>query len=508
MSFSSLWDQAESVCRHAAVRREGLQDLITLLKGRADLELRYAKGMERLGNHSNCVSDYGTLGNGISALKSNWINQAVHAKTLTDAINREVVEPLQHMALSQIQPIKTQTQICRRTTRLLKEKIERCERTKLRYDRASMETEQLAVGFEEVKELGEERRAKAVDRLFESKRELDVCLETYIAALEDYNNNRVPLQDQLEQQLLSFQVQEGQRLDAIKSALAQLNGLEFARVSGLKFDLRNLVPAIGSIHPLSDIQVYVSSVGSYTTPPEAKAFDAYNGTHPLFRSAAFPLLFHRDDWMDYLLSSQSSIRRPEIDILMHKITTGEAITEVELTQFRAILMEENGVRAWTQCLNRRRFESQFEVRQDSFEQLGKMLEISLETCLHTGDARGIRNIIILSHTFYSSNTSPKLYLQSAILSNPCWKDISFWQTLLKDQIDMEFEQFAELCMNEEQVSDTQSRIKNIVFAQLSSFAHIMQAFDFVTVEAGALLKEYTQRFLLPYEESQAVLVRG
>lgn len=503
MSFSALWDQAEMVCRHAASRREGLQDLINLLKGRADVEQRYAKGLERLGNHSNCVSDYGTLGLAISALKSNWLNQSLHARHLAESALREVVEPLQRMALGQIPLIKTQSQSCKRTLKLIKDKTERLERTKQRYLRDSMDTEQLAVGLEELKV--EERRVKAAARLYESKRELDISLETYVAALEDYNANREGLQDQLEQLLLSCQVQEGQRLDAIKSALAAFNTLELARVSGLKLDMKNLIPAINSIDALSDITSFAGCKTTDSVPVLTAVFDPYNGTHPLFRSSAFPLLFHQDDWMDYFLAAERSLRRPEIDLIMRKVGLGEGLSEEDFVRFKAVLYEENGVRAWTQSLNRRRFESEFDINEAGFSDLGQLMNIALAACLDIKDNRGIRNIIILSHTFYKRNTSPKEFLQTAIVHHPCWKEVAFWRALLKDQIEGEFEQFAQLCMSEDLVSDTQSRIKNIVFAQLSSFSHIMQAFDFITTEAGDLLREYTQRFLLPAEETQAVL---
>lgn len=491
------------VCRHASLRREGLQDLINLLKGRADVEQRYAKGLEKLGNHTNCVSDYGTLGLAISSLKSNWLNQSLHARNIAESALREVVEPLQRMALSQIPLIKTQTLSCKQTLRLIRDKTERLERTKQHYLRDSMDTEQLAMGLEDLRV--EERRTKAAAKLYESKRELDISLETYVAALEDYNANREGLQDQLEQLLLSFQVQEGQRLDAIKTALAAFNTLELARISEVKLDMKNLVPAINSIDALSDITSFASSKTTDSVAVLTAVFDPYNGTHPLFRSSAFPLLFHQDDWMDYFLASERSMRRPEIDLIMRKVGLGEGLLEEDFERFKGVLYEENGVRVWTQSLNRRRFESEFDINEAGFDDLGRLMNIALAACLDIKDNRGIRNIIILSHTFYKRNTNPKEFLQTAIARHPCWKEASFWRTLLKDQVDGEFEQFAELCMAEDLVSDTQSRIKNIVFAQLSSFSHIMQAFDFVTTEAGDLLREYTQRFLLPAEETQAVL---
>lgn len=503
MSFSALWNQAEVVYRHGATRREGLQDLINLLKGRADVELRYSKGLEKLGNHPNYVSDYGTLGHAISALKSNWLNQSLHAKNLSEQILVQVIEPLQRMALGQIPLIKAQTQSCKRILRLIRDKSDRLERTKQRYIKDSMDTEQLALGLEELKH--QERKVKAAARLYESKRELDISLETYIAALEDFNANREGLQDELEQLLLSFQVQEGQRLDAIKSALACFNSLELTRASSLKLDLKNLVPAITSIDAMSDISAFTSS--KTTTPPPrlTMTFHPYDGTHPLFCSSAFPLLFHQDDWMDYFLASERCLRRPEMDIIMRKVGRGESLEEEDFERFKNILYEDSGVRVWTQCLNRRRFESEFDVNETGFVDLGKLMNIALVVCLELKDNRGIRNIIILSHTFYRRNTNPKEFLQTAIMQHPCWKEVAFWRTLLVDQIEGEFEQFADLCMAEDMVSDTQSRIKNIMFAQLSSFSHIMQAFDFVTTEAGDLLREYAQRYLLPAEELQAIL---
>ena len=143
MSFEDLWDQVDLVIHHSELRREGVEDLLDLLKSRSALELKYHQGLEKLCNSPKCVSRSGTLAEAVSALKSHWQHRAAKGRALVSLLMSEVVKPLELLLTQQSPLARAQAKEGKILEKALLQKAEKYEKAQFRYHKQSREADKM-----------------------------------------------------------------------------------------------------------------------------------------------------------------------------------------------------------------------------------------------------------------------------------------------------------------------------------------------------------------------------
>lgn len=187
MSFEDLWDQVDLVTHHSELRREGVEDLLDLLKSRSALELKYHQGLDKLSHSPKCVSRSGTLAEAVSALKAHWQHRAAQGRAMAALLSAEVVKPLELLLTQQSPLARAQSKESKMLEKSLLQKTEKYEKTRQRYEKQNREAENLAQAVSSP----EPDRGQIRSKLAVAKLEVDVALEQCVSALEDLNSSRL-----------------------------------------------------------------------------------------------------------------------------------------------------------------------------------------------------------------------------------------------------------------------------------------------------------------------------
>lgn len=257
MSFEDLWDQIELVIRHSELRREGVEELSELLKLRADIEVKYYKGMEKLATSVKCVSRNGTLANAVGMLKENWLHRAAKSKAMADMLVSDLIMPLEVLVTHQSPLAKTQAKEGKKLEKTLLVKMEKHDKAQQRYLKSCKEAEIIALSLEDEAIPGE-RKSKLIQRLPLVKQDLDVALEQYIASLEEVNSYRKKYIDDLKDLLRMYQDQDQLRVSQMKLCLKKVLELEIECIKSAHVDFGDINLRIEAIDPRGDIELFVN----------------------------------------------------------------------------------------------------------------------------------------------------------------------------------------------------------------------------------------------------------
>ena len=505
MSFQDLWDQIDLVIRHSELRREGVEELTELLKLRAEIEVKYYKGMEKLASSLKCVSRNGTLAQAVDMLKGHWLNRASKSKAMSEMILRDLIMPLEVLVTHQSPLAKQQAKEGQKLEKTLHVKMDKHDKAQQRYLKSCKEAEIIALSLEDEAIPGE-RKSKLIQRLPVVKADLDVSLEQYIASLEEVNSYRKKYIDDLKDLLRMYQDQDELRVEQMKLCLKKVLELEIECIKSAHLDFGDINLKIEAISPKGDIELFVNKHRSARAHEAILEFRPYEGSHPLFRPASFPLMFLKDDWVELVLAAQSDHFDTQVEIVVDKAWEGELIDKETLAAFEGKVSSAEGRKTWVSSMNRKRAKRLLEIEEPGFRPVCKLLDIVLGSSLESSDMSSLRSCIIIAQTFSLKGSTPKMYLQALIADHPLWRDPNFWQKLLQNTIDTEFRNFAEMCLEAKENTEVQAKIKGIVFAQLNSFGQMMQSFECKSKEAGDLLRSCALRFGLPTHHVEAILV--
>lgn len=139
-------------------------------------------------------------------------------------------------------------------------------------------------------------------------------------------------------------------------------------------------------------------------------------------------------------------------------------------------------------MNKLRLAGLFTLDEKGYYQIGELLYFILDEIITEKDYESAKNLMNLSQTLYktaSEPNKPRIFLQVTIENHPIWKNMDFWEELIKctfifimlDIINEEMHNQKNYNIYTfESPDDKSGRIKNIVVTQLISFTYNMLSF--------------------------------
>lgn len=118
-----------------------------------------------------------------------------------------------------------------------------------------------------------------------------------------------------------------------------------------------------------------------------------------------------------------------------------------------------------QKLTELRTKGTFQIPDDNFRTISKLLYLSLNTVFRDNDFYTAKNVIILSQTFYHMKQNKKIYLQKKLLRHPIINENNFWKELINYSLSQELNN---LKKNPDDANNdsNQFHLNNLVFSQL------------------------------------------
>lgn len=280
MSTKSIFDCFQIMHQHSLQRRRAGEDFIQLLRERAMHEEFYAKGLERIGNHSYFLINHGSLSDVVRAIKLESIERSKQAKLFAENIIKNIAEPygdlLKHQALN-IKKINAEGHSLEKEKDIL---IERNQTTKERYLKACGDYEQLAVQMEQEQKLG--KVEKLVQRLVVCRREVDNSLKIYIESVDSLNRYYDQYTENIKSLIDIYKSHERQRLEKKKELVFKLLNYElvYNQTSFTELDLIKSTMESEDVH----IDVTLSFQIDMNFTKEIVEFEPYEGQHHSFKN--------------------------------------------------------------------------------------------------------------------------------------------------------------------------------------------------------------------------------
>ena len=167
----------------------------------------------------------------------------------------------------------------------------------------------------------------------------------------------------------------------------------------------------------------------------------------------------------------------------NKDLLSNAPTDEELEELDKLLDKHHNRVVFLQQLSEFRNKGKFEISQQTFGILSKLINTIINTVQRDNDFHSMKNAIILSQTYYIkvSNNDDRIYLQKTIHNNDIFKSKKFWVDFLDFSINKEIVQSVSNDVKngnilKENRKETEDKMSNIAFAQIVPYADNMKEF--------------------------------
>ena len=457
-------DSIEKLHEKVVKLRKWTEDLVIFFKERKLIEELYSKDLERLALKLNPQIFPDISENIKKALTRTSTSSAKFAASISEKIVTSLNKLLTTQAAMIREPLIDGSKNEKRKIRLL----QKIHDAKGKYWESCSHCEQVAVALDAESSIG--KKEKLLMKLLSNKTNLDIFFKNYVETIEKYSRYRKTYLMKTKKTISIIQTHEQELLEALNQTSKSY--FEFEGLSEFELRLKS------TSEDTSLLLIY----------PE-RYFEAYEGSHPLFKNIGIHSAPHLHasilelSGVDLGTSSAvESLYRGEIGNIVAKAWEGIELNSQEYLQFNAIIKEHVGRKAWSWSMNQKRTQGIFKIDTKGFSLISELMVAVLNECERCQDITVSKNCIILSQTFYKHSDKGKVYLQTSILTHTLWENEIFWAQVVNSAISEEIKN---------QVKDDLSsdHMKSLVFCQLVSFGNIMMSFKVHEDVITSLFKE-------------------
>ena len=169
-------------------------------------------------------------------------------------------------------------------------------------------------------------------------------------------------------------------------------------------------------------------------------------------------------------------------------------TEEELNTINKLIQRKENRQIFISKINEFRNLGIFLIPEKQFNEIGNIMYNILNYILKDNDLACVKNVMILSQTYYIIENEKKKYLQNIIQKNPIFQSLDFWKQFIQFSIDNEIKESLKKDKSKgvfifENEEEKDIRINNIIFSQLVPLANNMIEFGLDKNTIKSLLQE-------------------
>ena len=169
-------------------------------------------------------------------------------------------------------------------------------------------------------------------------------------------------------------------------------------------------------------------------------------------------------------------------------------TEEELNTINKLIQRKENRQIFISKINEFRNLGIFLIPEKQFNEIGNIMYNILNYILKDNDLACVKNVMILSQTYYIIENEKKKYLQNIIQKNPIFQSLDFWKQFIQFSIDNEIKESLKKDKSKgvfifENEEEKDLRINNIIFSQLVPLANNMIEFGLDKNTIKSLLQE-------------------
>ena len=384
MSYLSLWDKFLEVRKFWSENRKMLDDFSFFLKEKAELDRFYGKGLERLGKLPLFDRIFGTVSPAFQGLRTLYNESSVFLLDHADYLQEDLYIKLRNIITTQDTLIKEYKQTGKRLVIEREKLVAKHIRCRSKYWKFCKENDTWA--------------AKPNARIIQLE---DSYNKTYMESINMLNSFNSVFLEGIKKVLEVYQEHNLEKMKVLREVLQDFVSGEAGNIYSMKMLLDHLPIAIDTFNPEMDQKMFIDSIFTGKNIVD-ESFVSYSQI--MNRISTIEILENHDE--------------EEFLKTINNCWTGVSLTQEEKLHFDKKVKSLEGKKRFIIILNEKRKNGEFFIPENTFNDLGELFNIALNSLQDLETLNMAKQYIILSQTFYTKGSNQeKNYLQALIISN-------------------------------------------------------------------------------------------
>lgn len=458
MSFSSdLWKGFDTLRNHFKFQHEELKHIYFIFQELSSLEMEYSKGLEYLFEISQRQLRFGTLGKALTTFTDNINKLAVYHKDQSTFISEKIMIPLNEVISSHMNSI-TRAFINnenneREFNKILNELVLKQENF-----HTSAKELSVAIADNEIAKVNANIKKSMKNKYMTMQnKKMDVAKNKemeYILYLSEANKEREKFNEKTKSILDELQNLDKNLIEIMKWAMTNYTTNNTKGLDGIIKENEQLTMTFNSIDSYKDIKEFIQKNATKVFPFYKFEFVPYKGTN--IKNVLNQNLKNETNSVDKtnIVTTVKSFISKELKYIAPKFDENtnaifkeieeitdliwkDALVEIKRKKLIAFLDEKININYFIKCLNTHRAHGDFIMAPKAFDTLVEIFNDILDKKKYQSDYNILKNIIIMSQTFYkieNNDENSKRLVQLGIQSHFVWHTKETWEEIIKYSI--------------------------------------------------------------------------
>ena len=458
MSFSSdLWKGFDTLRNHFRFQHEELKHIYFIFQELSSLEMEYSKGLEYLFTISQRQLRFGTLGKALTTFTDNINKLSIYHRDQSTFISEKIMIPLNEVISSHMNSI-TRAFINndnneREFNKILNELVLKQEN----FHTAAKDLS-VAIADNEIAKVNANIKKSMKNKYMTMQnKKMDVAKNKemeYILYLSEANKEREKFNEKTKSILDELQNLDKNLIEIMKWAMMNYTTNNSKGLDGIIKDNEQLTMTFNNIDSYKDIKEFIQKNATKVFPFYKFEFVPYKGTN--IKNVLNQNLKNESNNVDKtnIVTTVKSFISKELKYIAPKFDENtnaifkeieeitdliwkDSLVEIKRKKLVAFLDEKININYFIKCLNTHRAHGDFIMAPKAFDTLVDIFNNILDKKKYQSDYNILKNIIIMSQTFYkieNNDENSKRLVQLGIQSHFVWHTKETWEEIIKYSI--------------------------------------------------------------------------
>ena len=500
MNYSvELWDSYNKVENNLLFHLRGLKDFIYLIKEISKSFSLFSLGIKKLQEIKLNITTNESLSQGIDNFLHNLFYHYTSLEQFISKINTEIISPLNVFQETTLKKLNNNYKETLDTEKNYEAYLTQIDFTKNKFHTRIKQLKDKMLEYEIAKSKNENK--KIIQKLEEEiKENIGYTKESekiYLSYIKYTNRIQDEYIEMKKKNLNEIQNMEIDLGENIKSSLMKYYSYQKTYLNNILNDTEQKEKDIDKINIINDINIFINNNSTNDLPPYPIEYIPYiekneQMTNEKNNNLKNDKLKEINDKvkndLEKLFPEEkdiSSLRTKidkEIENFLELILEGVNENAISANEKNMkIVSNKNFRRIFLTYLNKLRTNTNLTLNDSSYKIIGNLLYESLIYSYKEKDFVCIKLIIEISTNLFKLNkvsTNPRVFLYEYLKNNFLWKDIKFWENLIKYDINEEMHNQKKYYLySQENELLKNLRIKDIIKSQVSTNLYNMNLFE-------------------------------
>ena len=485
----------------------GLKDFLYLIKEISKSFSSLLFNLKKLQQTNLNITTNESLSKGIDNFNQNLFNHCTYLEEFIIKINQEIIIPLNNFQENTLKKLNNNYKDTLDSEKNYEAYLMQIDFTKEKFHSRVKNLEEKIFEKNKIKKEIEKDKEITIKKLDEEiKENLGFAKESekiYLSYIKYTNRIQEEFIETRKKNLNEIQEMEIELGKNIKSCLKKYYSYQNNYLSKTLKDTEEKEKLLNEINILKDINIFINLNKTKDLPPYPLEYMGYTSQ---IKDEKIKLEINKLFPKEKDISSLKTKIDKEIEKFVDLIIQGEKEKVIDANEKNMkIISSKNYRRIFLSYLNKLRNNTNLTLNESNYKVIGNLLNEGLNYSYKEKDFFCIKLIIVISSNLYKLNrisNNPRVFLNQYIKNNSLFKDIKFWESIIKYDINEEMHNQKKYYLYSEENDILYNiRIKDIIKAQIASDLYNMNLFE---VHSG-LMVNIINNFSQYYELQSSIV---